>query len=217
MQFQTVSDTRPMWGRRASVALVVLMIGAGCSSATPVPTPAASDGAVVWPSDTSYGQLFAQVQPDGSVSKDVALEAFSTAIAPLPGVPVAPGGPPRTPSVPTAPSPIDWLMPYMDQLTPNNRQPSTQPLLPSSADLPVHPARPIAEVGAGPASRCRRRRRWHEIPGDDRCRSVNHREQAPPRSARNHSLWLRGPGRGRKGLRERFGLRLPSRVPGLPS
>jgi hypothetical protein len=128
---------------------MVLAIVAGCASVTPVASPAASDAPVVWPSDTSYGQLFSQVQADGTVTKDVALEAFSTAIAPLPGVPDAPGGAPQDFERADGSFAIDWLMPYMDQLTLDQQAAVNAALAPSSTARIVEPARPVAEVGGG--------------------------------------------------------------------
>ena len=70
---------------------------------------------------TPYEQLWAQVRPDGTVSKEVALQAFALAIAPLPGV-TPPGGAP-TPLYERADGTfaIAWLQPYVDQLTPDQK------------------------------------------------------------------------------------------------
>jgi hypothetical protein len=93
--------------------------------------------------------MFAQVGADGSVSKDLALQAFSTAIAPLPGVPTAPGGPPQDFERADGSFAIDWLMPYIDQLTPEQRAAVDAALKPSATARLVEPARPIADVGGG--------------------------------------------------------------------
>ena len=136
---------------RAFIALIVLMTVAACSSATPVSTPTASATEAVWPSDTSYGRLFSQVQPDGSVSKEVALQAFSTAIASLPGVPAAPGGPPQDFERADGTFAIDWLLPYIDQLTPEQRAVVDSVLAPSPSAVVVNSPQLIA--GRGPIVR----------------------------------------------------------------
>ena len=151
---------------RAVVALVVLTLLLGCTSATPVVSPAASSSAPVpssaaalppagapptWPSDTSYGRLLSQVQPDGSVSKDLALEAFSTVIAPLPGIPAATGAAPTDFEQADGTFAINWLNQYRDQLTPDQAAVVNQVLAPSTGD-PVAAAGPLADVsGLGPA------------------------------------------------------------------
>ncbi len=132
---------------RAVVALVVLVVVAGCTSVTPAPSSSAS--ASTPPSDTSYGRLFSQVQPDGSVSKDVALLAFSTAIAPLPDVPTAPGGPPSDFERADGTFAINWIMQYIDQLTPDQRAVVDAALQPSSSAHEVAAARPVADVSGG--------------------------------------------------------------------
>ena len=53
------------------------------------PSPSASVG-----DQSPYAKLFAQIGPNGEVTKEMALEAFSLAIAPLPGVTVPTGAPP---------------------------------------------------------------------------------------------------------------------------
>jgi hypothetical protein len=68
-----------------------------------------------------YGQLFAQIQPDGTVSKETALEAFALAIAPLPGV-TPPSGPDPLPyERDDGTFAIEWLRPYMEDLTPDQK------------------------------------------------------------------------------------------------
>ena len=145
----TACNSMRMGRARAVIALLVLISVAGCASVTPVQSPAASDStSPAWPSDTSYGRLFSQVQPDGSVSRDVALQAFSTAIAPLPGVPVAPGSPPNDYEQADGSFAIEWLTPYMDQLTPEQKSVVDQALAPSTGS-PVAPVRAVADVNGG--------------------------------------------------------------------
>jgi len=77
------------WALVAIAVVGVLLVGAvGLYALVPrgASTPTGS------PSDQSpYAQLFAQVGLNGEVTKEMALEAFSLAIAPLPGVTVPDG------------------------------------------------------------------------------------------------------------------------------
>ncbi len=109
---------------RRSLLLVLLLIAVAIALALLLLferlTPAPPSGPA---SDLSpYEQLWAQVMPDGSVSKDTALEAFALAIAPLPGV-----TPPSGAATPLyermdGSFAIDWLMPYYDQLAPDQQK-----------------------------------------------------------------------------------------------
>ncbi len=124
---------------RRTWLLVVLLIVVGIALAllllierlTPAPTPLSS-------SDLSpYEQLWAQVQPDGTVSQETALEAFAVAIAPLPGV-----TPPAGATTPLSERmdgtfAIDWLLPYYDQLTPDQQRAVDAALAPDP-NAPVH-------------------------------------------------------------------------------
>ena len=97
------------------LVLLVIALAIGVRQAlTGTPTPVASSG------DTSpYAQLFAEVGPNGEVTKETALEAFSLAIAPLPGVTVPTGAPSTVAEREDGTFAVDWLRPYMHQLTPD--------------------------------------------------------------------------------------------------
>ncbi len=74
------------------------------------------------PGDQSpYAQLFAQIGPNGEVTKQMALEAFSLAIAPLPGVSIPTGAPPTVAERADGTFAVHWIMQYLDQLTPDQR------------------------------------------------------------------------------------------------
>ena len=87
---------------------VYLVIGGGSAQ------PSASPGNL-----SAYGQLFAQVGPNGEVTKEMALEAFSLAIAPLPGVTVPTGAAANDEERMDGTFAVDWIRPYIDQLTPD--------------------------------------------------------------------------------------------------
>ena len=63
------------------------------------------------------------------------------------GVPVAPGGPPQDFERADGTFAIDWLMPYTDQLTPEQQAAVNAALAPSPTARLVEPARQIADVG----------------------------------------------------------------------
>ncbi len=95
---------------------------------------------------TPYEQLWAQVRPDGTVSKEVALQAFALAIAPVPGV-TPPGGP-ATPLYERADGTfaVDWIRPYIDQLTPDQKAAVAAALTPGSNAPPTTPAADGSEM-----------------------------------------------------------------------
>ena len=96
--------------------VVVLLVGAvGLYALTPrsASTPAGSPGDL-----SPYDQLRAQIGPNGEVTKEMALEAFSLAIAPLPGVTVPTGAPANVDQQADATFAVMWIMRYLDQLTP---------------------------------------------------------------------------------------------------
>ncbi len=95
----------------ALVVIVVALLNGG----SPPPAPIAV-------SDLSpYEQLWAKEQPDGTVDMDTALQAFALAIAPLPGVTPPAGA--QTPMYERMDGTfaVDWITPYLDQLTPDQR------------------------------------------------------------------------------------------------
>ena len=84
--------------------------------------PRGADTVAGSPSDLSpYDQLQAQVGPNGEVTKDMALQAFALAIAPLPGVTVPTGAPPNQAEQADATFAVLWILPYLDQLTSDQR------------------------------------------------------------------------------------------------
>ena len=89
--------------------LVVAVTLGNPSKAAPTPPPSGP---------SSYAQLFSQIRPDGTVSKETALEAFALAIAPLPGVTPPAGAPPTFTERLDGTFAIDWIRPYLDDLTP---------------------------------------------------------------------------------------------------
>jgi hypothetical protein len=84
------------------------------------------------------------------VSKDLALLAFSTAIATLPGVPEAEGGPPTEAEQADGTFAFLWLSPYLDELTPEQRAAYDAALDPSAdahVDQPQRQPQMAALVG----------------------------------------------------------------------
>jgi hypothetical protein len=119
------------WG---SVALAALL--AGCASASPTPSPSEAPSPS-FPSNSTYSHLFAQVREDGSVPLETALQAFSLAIAPLPGVTLPPGDPPALYERLDGTFAIEWLTPYLDQLTADQRAVVDKQALPGPDLKPV--------------------------------------------------------------------------------
>jgi hypothetical protein len=68
---------------------------------------------------TAWQKVMAQVRPNGTVSKQTALEAFALSFGPLPGVTVPSGPRTRTISGDLA---FDWVQPYMAKLPPRQRR-----------------------------------------------------------------------------------------------
>ncbi len=101
---------------------------------------AAPTGEPTLPSTSAYAKLFAQVQPDGTVSKETALEAFDLAIAPLPGVTPPTGTPPSLYERADGTFAIDWIRPYLDQLTPDQKKAVDAAMAPDPNSPLVTPA-----------------------------------------------------------------------------
>ena len=101
-----------------AIVVVLLVVGVGVYAFRPSGTSAPSAS----PGDQSpYAQLFAQVGPNGEVTKEMALEAFSLAIAPLPGVTVPSGPDPQPYERADGTFAIDWIQPFLDQITPDQK------------------------------------------------------------------------------------------------
>ena len=106
--------------------------------------PGPTNGSV---SDLSpYAQLFAQIGPNGEVTKEMALEAFSLAIAPLPGVTVPTGAPPNDAERMDGTFAVNWIRPYMDQLTPDQAAVVNAAIAPDP-QVPVHTPEPTTAGG----------------------------------------------------------------------
>ncbi|HEY7024113.1 MAG TPA: hypothetical protein VH371_04040, partial [Candidatus Limnocylindrales bacterium] len=123
-----------MRAARALGVLLVLIL-AGCSAQPPSPSP--SDA--VTAGDSSYDHLFDQIGDDGSVSMATALQAFALAIAPLPGVTPPQGSDPPLYERMDATFAIDWLTPYLDQLTPDQQAAVAAALTPASDAVVIQP------------------------------------------------------------------------------
>jgi len=91
-------------------------------SDTPSLTPSPSSDSLptddVELADTSWGKLLDQVSSSGRISKKTALELFAVTIGPLPGV-VPPAG--ATTFVPSGTLAVRSLIPYLEQITPEQR------------------------------------------------------------------------------------------------
>ena len=129
------------WALVALVAVVVLLVGAvGVYAFLPKAAPSSSAS----PGDLSpYDQIRAQIGPNGEVTKEMALEAFSLAIAPLPGVTVPTGAPPNLDEQGDATFAVLWILPYLDQLTPEQRA-VIQPFLTDDPNAPSITPQPAA-------------------------------------------------------------------------
>ena len=98
---------------------LVLCLGVnGCGSASSLATtkPAAK---------TQWDAVLSGIRPDGTFSVETALQAFSVAIAPLPGVPLPAGAPVHLVSGTMA---IDMVMTYWKDLSPQQQQAITKNL-----------------------------------------------------------------------------------------
>ncbi len=96
--------------------LAVLVVGlamvvSACGGTTPSPSPSGAPA-------SAFLSVLDEIQPDGSVSKDTALRAFSLAFGPMPGVDL-PAGDRAAPRSGTMA--LRWLVSYWDQLTPDQR------------------------------------------------------------------------------------------------
>jgi hypothetical protein len=137
-----VPDKRPSTADRrwalVAIVVVVVLLAAGVGVYAILPTGTSSPTSS--PGDLSpYAQLFAQVGPNGEVTKEMALEAFSLAIAPLPGVTVPSGPAPSVSEQKDGTFAVDWLMPYYDELT-SDQQKAVDAALARAPDATKRPA-----------------------------------------------------------------------------
>ena len=96
------------------------------------------------PPATAWQQVLSQIGPDGSISKQTALEAFVLAVGPLPGV-RRPAGPAQV--IEDGSGPVRWLLGYYSQLS-AAQQAAVRRLLRLPVTASAQPARP----GTGPAT-----------------------------------------------------------------
>ena len=80
---------------------------------------------------SAWQAVLDQVQPDGTVSAQTALQAFAVAFGPLPGVSVPPGDPGTIPSGTAA---LRWLVGHWQAITPEQRA-AAAALVPELQDL----------------------------------------------------------------------------------
>jgi len=121
--------------RRAVIAvLVVTLILAGAiGGAAWLRSRNAADptGATAWESVLDH------IAPDGEVSFEAALDAFSLAVGPLPGVAMPAG---RRERIPSGTGPIRWLGGYRDRLTDAQRVAFDRYLAPDPGAIRVEPS-----------------------------------------------------------------------------
>jgi len=93
---------------------------------------------------TAWEGVLDRIAPDGEVSFETALDAFSLAVGPLPGVPMPAG---RRERIPSGTGPIRWLGGYRDRLTEAQRAAVDRYLAPDPGAIRVEPLN-----AAGPTS-----------------------------------------------------------------
>jgi len=132
-------------GSTAATALTAAAVGACLlTSCTSPAGTAGTAGPPAAPPATAWQRVLSQIGPDGSVSKQTALEAFVLAIGPLPGVP-RPAGTAQV--IDDGSGPVRWLLGYYSQLT-AGQQAAVRRLL----DVPVTTSAQPAGAGTGPAT-----------------------------------------------------------------
>ena len=130
------------------LALTVTLIAGACASGDTAPqdAPTSSSASTALTQETTgpveetippvpetvWNQLMDQIGPEGEVSLDLALQAFTLAIGPLPGVD-NPEGEPGV--IESGTGPVRWVLRYWDMLTPE-QQSAVEAYLPS-LDIPT--------------------------------------------------------------------------------
>jgi hypothetical protein len=100
------------------VAVVLLAVAVGVNTVL----PGAASPSAAPDTESAYAKLFDQVGPNGEVTKEIALEAFALAIAPLPGITPPTGAPVQEYERLDGTFAIDWIRPYIDELPPAQKQ-----------------------------------------------------------------------------------------------
>ena len=142
--------------------LVMMLVGCSLAAAPASPSPQAE----IERPKTAYGQLFARLSADGVADKQLALDAFATVIAPLPGINPPAGDPPLPHERVSGTFAIRWIMRHYDELTAEQKAAVDAALEPSgeSIEVPTGEARswPLAAVGliAQPSAELQRYRNF---------------------------------------------------------
>lgn len=139
-----VINTCPVFGRKTLRATTAVMLAAaltaGCSHARRT-APQATSAASAWQ------QVLRQIGPQGQVSRDTALAAFTLAIAPLPGVPVPPG--PRV-VIPSGTLAVSWVMRYWKTLSSAQQQVVRDALAGTGSATARHTGYRVTRAPTGP-------------------------------------------------------------------
>ena len=123
-------------GRPSILVTACAVLILACSSPAPSPAP---DVEAPFPTNSALGRLFAQIDQDGLVSKDVALQAFSLSIEPLPGVTLPDGGASSISESLSGSFAWNWLLPYYDELTAEQKAVVDRLLTPDPGRIIVTP------------------------------------------------------------------------------
>lgn len=143
---------RPPSITKAPTLQVTPTLGSSASTATGTPTVPQSNAGI-----SAFQAVIAQLSPDGHVSPEMALQAFSLAVAPLPGVKVPAG----TPGDINASLAVDWVGEVWNQLGRSNQAAIEKALAAMSDPFPAQKAQSLSssnlfltrlqQVAAGPS------------------------------------------------------------------